>query len=120
MKGLDTCAIIDFIRGCDSLKNVLEHHTDIVTNDYTYLEVLQGAKQKQPYEDFFTRIESFPLTKKTFALAVQLKEESLRKGTEIPMHDCIIAASFIEHNVRTIITRDKHFTHIKALKVISY
>ncbi|WP_297535057.1 PIN domain-containing protein [Thermococcus sp.] len=53
-------------------------------------------------------------TPKEYALAVELSEKLVKKGTPIPAVDIVIAAVAINRGL-TLVTMDKHFSEIKKV-----
>ena len=46
--------------------------------------------------------------------------ELVRKGKEIELNDCLIAATSLSMEVKTIVTRDvEHFSRIDGIKVVT-
>ncbi|MEX0920296.1 MAG: type II toxin-antitoxin system VapC family toxin [Candidatus Pacearchaeota archaeon] len=127
---LDTTAIIDFYRGDENLKKLLDSlEGTFATTIVNYQEIFFGINLKDTkhnveeeyYEDFFDDIIIFDLDRASAKNASEILLELVHKGKIIEKFDCMIAGILLSNGVNKIITKNKkHFKNIKGLKVISY
>jgi len=130
MIGLDTTAVIDLFKGDPAIKAFLEKNKEpVATNIMNHLEVHFGidpgnpkhAQEAKYYEEFFRNTYFLGLTPEVNKKASSIHWELKRKGTPIAKFDCIMAACFLEHGVKRILTRNtKDFKHVTGLAVIGY
>jgi len=83
-------------------------------------ELLQGAKTNAEFELLRKNLKVLPLLKeseKTWEKVGKLSFELRRKGTVIPLTDCLIAVLAQENNCQ-IFTLDNHFTYVPQLEII--
>ncbi|MFT4313117.1 MAG: type II toxin-antitoxin system VapC family toxin [Candidatus Woesearchaeota archaeon] len=120
--GLDSNIIIDFLEG-----NLdLDFSNEYVVTQITYLECLQGInpthhKISKVYANFFDNIQILPLTNNAIRLSTKLFWDLRKKGTEIPLSDCLISQILLENGVFKLLTQDtKHFKRIPGLKVCDF
>ncbi len=127
MIGLDTTAIIDFFRGEEKLKTILQE--PIATTSLNYLEIQFGIdyddkKRDQEiryYEEFFNNTHHIELNKAIAKRASHIVWQLRKQGKTIGKIDATIAAGYLEYGITTILTRNKkHFENIQGLQVISY
>ena len=83
-------------------------------------ELLQGAKTNAEFELLRKNLKVLPLLKeseKTWEKVGKLSFELRRKGTVIPLTDCLIAVLARENNCQ-IFTLDNHFTYVPQLEIV--
>lgn len=83
-------------------------------------ELLQGAKADTEFELLRKNLKVLPLLKeseKTWEKVGKLSFELQRKGTVIPLTDCLIAVLAEENNCQ-VFTLDNHFTYVPQLEII--
>ena len=130
MIGLDTSSVIDFFKGDDSLKELLESVNEpIVVNQIIYLEAMFGLDSDNKkhnneelfYDDLFNSLINFELDSSASKKSANIFWELRKRGKIIEAFDCAIAGIYLVNGVDKIITRNvKHFEKIKGLKVMSY
>jgi len=83
-------------------------------------ELLQGAKTHAEFESLRKNLKVLPLLKeseKTWEKVGKLSFELQRKGTVIPLTDCLIGVLAQENNCQ-VFTLDNHFTYVPQLEII--
>lgn len=101
------------------LAEFLEMETVCVTG-IILAELLQGAKTDAEFELLRKNLKVLPLLKeseKTWEKVGKLSFELQRKGTVIPLTDCLIAVLAQENNCQ-MFTLDDHFTYVPQLEII--
>jgi len=107
---IDTSVLIDFIRGHNNskveiFKRVLNQKLPYGISAYTYLEILQGAKDGAKYDKLkeylsTQKIYLLPNVIETFEKAAKTFYELRRKGVTIRSTiDVLIALTAIEHDL---------------------
>ncbi len=129
MIGLDTCAIIDFLKGDENLINLIGGlGEELCLSQISYFELSFGINPKikshleeeSYYDILFNTFKIVGIDNSLFKNSSRLFWKMKSLGREIGKIDSIIASGFILAGVNKIITRDKHFEKIKGLKVLSY
>jgi len=83
-------------------------------------ELLQGARTHAEFELLRKNLKVLPPLKeseKTWEKVGKLSFELQRKGTVIPLTDCLIAVLAQENNCQ-VFTLDNHFTYVPQLEII--
>jgi len=129
MIGMDTCAIIDFFIGDESLLKLIEGlDDDICLSQISYLELSFGINPKikshleeeKYYDILFNTLKVVDVNNYLFRNASRLFWKMKFLGKEIGKIDSVIASSFMTVGANKIITKDRHFEKIRGLKVLSY
>lgn len=87
-------------------------------------EVLRGAslgdsQQRRQTEELLEQLEILPLDGRSARAAGLLSADCLRRGKNVPILDCLMAAIAAGHEA-TLITRDADFARIPGLAVETY
>lgn len=126
---MDTCAIIDFFIGDESLLKLIEGlDDDICLSQISYLELSFGINPKikshleeeKYYDILFNTLKVVDVNNYLFRNASRLFWKMKFLGKEIGKIDSVIASSFMTVGANKIITKDRHFEKIRGLKVLSY
>jgi predicted nucleic acid-binding protein len=117
----DTDILIWVQRGNEKAAKLIDNDADRQLSIFSYMELLQGAKDKrqQQYVSSFIRDFGFsvlPLTENTGHRALIYVEEfglssSMRAG------DALIAATAVENNLTLVSSNIKHFKSLKELQL---
>jgi predicted nucleic acid-binding protein len=108
-------------RGNLKAVKVMEKEEQRFLSLQTYLELLQGAKNKSQHTNTLGFLKDFdfkllPLTENIgHRAAVYIEEYAISHG--LRAGDAIIAATAIEHNLVLCSSNSKHFKAIKELKL---
>ncbi len=119
---IDTSVWIDYINGTeaehvDFLDQLLSNPLAFGLNGLIYMEILQGAKNRQAFEQFkqyFSgqRFYHFQDTQKSHATAAQIYFDCRRKGITIRSTvDCLIAQCAIDNKL-ILLHNDKDFVQM--------
>jgi hypothetical protein len=110
-------------KGNDELKEFLKHSLQegtAATNELIILELLQGCRNREEFQNLKTRLESLDrveITKgvwgRTFSLGFSLR----RKGVIIPTVDLVIACLAMENSC-LLLHHDRHFTMMRSYSVL--
>ena len=117
MIGIDSSAIIDFLKGNTQVGPYLLKGC---VAEISYFEVMRGAANTAVVEDFYSRLPNHALNKTVMRRACEIYSHCEKTGNRVPLFDALIAASFLQNGISTILTNDKHFKQIKGLKVVGY
>ena len=116
----DTDMFIWVQRGNEKAAEVMDAADARYLSIQTYMELLQGAKNKKQHKqvkDFlsFFAFEVLPLTENIgHRAAIYVEEYALSSG--VCPGDALIAATAVENNMPLVSSNKKHFKAIKELK----
>jgi predicted nucleic acid-binding protein len=120
----DTDILIFVQRGNMKAARLIEKTSERKISILTYMELLQGAKNKKQHKytiDFLKTFdfEILPLTENIgHRAAVYVEEYSL--SHHVRSGDAIIAASAVENGLPLSTANVKHFKHIKELDLVIF
>jgi predicted nucleic acid-binding protein len=120
----DTDIFIWVQRGNEKATKIMEKSEERHLSVQTYMELLQGAKDKNQHKyikDFLTAFDFLvlPLTENIgHRASIYIEEYKLVSG--LRSGDAIIAATAVENNLPLVSSNVKHFKMIKELKLKSF
>ena len=120
----DTCAWIDFFRGCqtplaESLVRSLGRD-NVVTCGVVQCELLQGVKKPDEEQLVLNALQALPhleMTRELWISAGQLAATLRKGGHTLPLSDIIIATLALDHGCE-VLTVDRHFEQIPGLELV--
>ncbi len=124
---LDTNVLVDILRkdvDTSDLESRLEGEAICVTS-VTIFELWHGVlltrnkKEMETIETLERSVEVLEFDSKAARIAAEIYVESKKKRIEIPPLDALIAGIVKRYGVK-LLTRDKHFSRIEGLEVVSY
>jgi tRNA(fMet)-specific endonuclease VapC len=121
----DTCFLIDLMKGESGAEKIVRLHEPLRTTSISCAEFLYGAKKsekKKVYEVSEKFLQFFPVLPFDAEAAIIYAEiaSSLSvKGRHVSTFDELIAAIAIRHD-EPLVTRDRHFSEIEGLEVLTY
>lgn len=123
---LDTCAVVDFLRGdARAVALITSIDDEIAVSGVTIFETLIGiynskkASELVKANDFFSNISERNIL--NYYDAALIFSSQTKKGMEIPKNDCLIAATVLQNSSTKVVTRDiAHFSRIPGIEVITY
>lgn len=120
----DTDILIWVQRGNDKAAKLIEKDEDKYLSIQSYMELLQGAKNKKHHKyvkDFITEFEFsiLPLTENIGHRALIYVEEHAL-SSNMRAGDAIIAATAIENNMVLVSSNAKHFKVVKELQLKTF
>ena len=120
----DTDILIWVQRGNEKAAKLIEKDDDKYLSIQSYMELLQGAKNKTHHKyvkDFINEFEFaiLPLTENIGHRALIYVEE-YALSSNMRAGDAIIAATAIENNVTLVSSNVKHFKIVKELKLKTF
>ncbi|MEK6968276.1 MAG: PIN domain-containing protein [Nanoarchaeota archaeon] len=125
---LDTSFVIDVLR---NRKEAIEKSTQLDNSDepifITSISVFElwqiwnllGEKKKRILAEFVDSFGMLSFDSENAQLAGEVQSELMKSGLQIDPEDCMIAGIALTSG-QAILTRDKHYSRIKGLKVQSY
>ncbi|MDD4136304.1 MAG: type II toxin-antitoxin system VapC family toxin [Methanoregula sp.] len=122
---MDTCFLIDLMKGDPDAEATARLRTALKTTSISSAEFLDGAKQsgkKNMYdlsEKFLRFFPVLPFDAESAVIYAGIAHAFSGTGRHISTFDELIAAIAIRHD-EPLITRDRHFSIIEGLEVISY
>jgi len=117
----DTDMFIWVQRGHEKAAEMLDKAKERFLSVQTYMELLQGAKNKEQHHRIKDFLSSFgfkilPFTENIgHRASIYVEEYTL--SSNIRAGDAIVAATAIENNVQLVTSNAKHFKPIKELKL---
>lgn len=117
----DTDVLIWVLRGHVKAANVVDAASTRATSVVTYMELLQGARDKREIraiKSFLVDLQfrTLPLTENIgHRASIYMEEYGL--SVSLSMADALIAATAIEANEQLITANDKHYKAIKELEL---
>lgn len=128
MIGIDSDAIIDFLRGNREIVELVNSYTDeLITTEINLFEVFFGVYRNKNLKEneinatnsFFETIEVLPF--KEGKKSAKILADLYSKGEALDQNDVLIASTLISKGCSKIITKNvKHFSKIKNLQAIPY
>lgn len=116
---IDSCIVIDFIKGIQDIKNQLSHIQIPCINFVVEMELIQGAKDKRELKKIVKELNSFNrlyFQNDIAKLSTQLlKDYALSHNLQIP--DAIIAATCLVYNIPLFTHNKKDFKFIPNLEL---
>lgn len=117
----DTDIFIWVQRGSRKAARLIERTEERLLSVYSYMELLQGAKNKEQHAHINDFLSSFgfmalPLSENIGHRAlIYIEEYALSQG--LRAGDALIAATAAENNLELVTGNAKHFKPIKELKI---
>ena len=116
---IDTDVIIWTMRGNSRAAQLIEKDTNRCISIISYMELLQGAKNKDHHRIIKNFLKEctftlFPVSDKIGNRAsVYIEEYSLSHGLRVA--DALVAATAVENNMKLCSANNKHYKFIKEL-----
>ena len=116
---IDSCIVIDFIKGIEDIKNQLSQIQTPCINFIVEMELLQGAKDKRELKKIVKELNSFNrlyFHNEIAKLSTQLlKDYALSHNLQIA--DAIIAATCLVYNIPLFTHNKRDFKFIPNLEL---
>jgi tRNA(fMet)-specific endonuclease VapC len=122
---VDTCFLIDLIKGEPDAEQIVSQYPDLKTTAVSSAEFLYGAKLSRK-RDFYEISEKFldffpivPFDAEAAGIYADIACRLTGTGRHISTFDELIAAIALRHH-EPLITRDVHYREIDGLEIIMY
>jgi predicted nucleic acid-binding protein len=118
---IDTDVLIWYLRGDESAKGYVESHLPFSVSSVTYMELVQGMKDKGEFRRFQKqfrkwKIEIVHIDQEISSRAVfYIQEYSLSHS--IKLADALIAATAVQRGEPFSTANDKHYTFIPSIEL---
>ena len=118
---LDTDVLIWYLRGNEKAKDVIEHAVPFKISAVTYMELLQGMKNKEEYRIFQKQlqrwnIEIVHIDREISSRALfYIQEYSLSHS--MMLGDALIAATIVQLGETLLTANDKHYKYIPNIEI---
>lgn len=128
MRCLDSTFLIDLLRAEPSAVNrareIDQENDQVATPALCVAELLRGAllgnrRELHRTEELLSQVEVLPLDFDTAREAAQIAADCQKRGRDVPLLDCTIAATARRHKAR-LVTRDVDFARVPGLLVETY
>lgn len=122
---VDTCFLIDLMKGDSDAEGIIKTHKSPKTTSVSSAEFLYGAKKsgkKNVYdvsEKFLRFFPVVPFDAESAVIYAEVASTLSGSGRHISTFDELIAAIALRHD-EPLVTRDRHFSAIDGLELISY
>ncbi|MDD1690173.1 MAG: type II toxin-antitoxin system VapC family toxin [Methanoregula sp.] len=122
---MDTCFLIDLMKGDPDAEQVTQLHNPLKTTSISSAEFLYGAKKsgkKKVYdvsEKFLHFFPVLPFDAESAVIYADIASSLSGRGRHISTFDELIAAIALRHD-EPLVTRDRHFSIIDGLDIVSY
>ena len=121
---VDTDVLIWYLRGYPRAAQTLESLADLQVSAVTYIELIQGCRNKQEMERLkkdlvHRKAVILPISEPVSQRAMALIETHTLSGGLL-LADALIAATALEHNLAVLTGNAKHFTPVEGLKIVRF
>jgi predicted nucleic acid-binding protein len=117
---IDTDVLIWYLRGNEKAKKVVESNIPFSISAVTYMELIQGMRNKEEFKIFQKQINKWnidiiQIDKEISSRAVfYIQEYSLSHSMMIA--DALIAATVVQTNETLLTANDKHYKYIPSIE----
>lgn len=121
MKLVDTDVIIWYMRGNEKAADVLDQMNNIILSAVTYMELIQGMRNKAELSSLETTLTTwkatiFPITEEISDHAVSLVKQHFHSHS-LMLADALIAATALHYQLPLLTCNDKHYRMIANLNL---
>ena len=130
MKCLDTTFLIDLLKdNKDAVKKASEiENESLCTTSINVFEFLLGSYQKEELtetemkqlKELIKNLDVLPFDLKSSFTSSKIAADLIKNRQEVNLGDVLIVGILKANDVFEVVTRDKHFSKIKGIKVITY
>ncbi|MEI6222524.1 MAG: PIN domain-containing protein [bacterium] len=120
---LDTCILIDFLRGkpktIDLIRKLVEEDHELYTCGQIVSEITAGMRENEETATipFLKALNFIALTFEDAELAGRIKYQQAQQGKTITLADATIASTAISHNLQLATENHKDFANIPNLQL---
>jgi tRNA(fMet)-specific endonuclease VapC len=124
---LDTCVVIDLVRGNQDIIRKLKSKSPatVFISTITEFELRFGlvqnprlkSRSKEVVQAFLSEANILPFRSDESQIAAKLRYELKLKGTPIGAYDVLIAAAALTNDFIFVTSNEKEFNRIEALKI---
>jgi tRNA(fMet)-specific endonuclease VapC len=124
---LDTCVVIDLVRGNQEIINQLKSKSpgNIYISTITEFELRFGlvqnpslkSRSKEVVESFLSEANILPFRSEESQIAASLRYDLKLKGTPIGAYDVLIAATALTNDFILVTSNEKEFNRIEELQI---
>jgi len=121
LKLVDTDVIIWYMRGNEKAADVLNHMDNIILSAVTYMELIQGMRNKVELSSLETTLTTwkasiFPITEDIYDHATSLVKQHFHSHS-LMLADALIAATALHYQLPLLTGNDKHYRMIANLNL---
>ncbi|MCX7344121.1 MAG: type II toxin-antitoxin system VapC family toxin [Proteobacteria bacterium] len=124
---LDTCCIIDFVKGDANTAQHLKHTapSDIAISSITVMELEYGLlydpqrtkKLKPIIQAIISNVTVLPYTETDAKMSALLRAQMRKSGTPIGSYDALIAGTALNHKLILVTSNEKEFRRMSELSI---
>ena len=121
---LDTSFLIDYFRGIEVTRDLVDPAEDVAVTVITYHEVLTGLKRKKNkreekfFRKFFSEVRILPFDVRAAEESSSVAAKLMAVGKAVNTLDLLIAGIAIANGADKIVTRDLDFVEIAKVSDI--
>lgn len=119
---LDTSFLIDYFRGVEETRDILDKEPVVSTISYheimTGIKLKKATKEKQYFTRFFSEVRLLPFHREAANFSSYINAKLLAIGKNVNALDILIAGTAIANGVFFVATRDSGFTEIAKVSDI--
>ncbi len=121
MKIVDTDVIIWYMRGNEKAAVILENMTNIMLSAVTYMELVQGMRNKAELSSLETTLNTWnattiPINEDISNQASMLVKQYFHSHS-VSLADALIAATALQYQLPLLTANDKHYKMIADLNL---
>lgn len=122
---VDTCFLVDLMKGDPDAEEMAHSKKNLRTTSISSAEFLFGARnsgKKKVYElseKFISFFPVLPFDAESAVIYADIASSLSGTGRRISTMDELIAAIALRNN-EALVTRDRHFSEIDGLEIVSY
>lgn len=113
---IDTDVLIWYLRGSTKAKEVVEAAIPFSVSAVTYMELVQGMKDKSEFRRFQKAFKSWNIDiihiDREISSRATFYVQEYHLGHSMMMADALIAATVVQESDTLITANDKHYRHI--------
>lgn len=121
---IDTDVIIWYMRGNPNALNALEQHKGFTISVVTYMELVQGMRNKNELASLRKALKSWNtkiiyITEEISSKAMFYVEQHYLSNS-LQLADALIGATAVSHGISLLTGNDKHYRIVKEIKLSKF
>ena len=117
---IDTDVIIWYLRGDENAKKVIESNLPFSISVITYMELLQGMKDKEETRLFQKQIQNWNIdiiqVNKEISSRAMFYVQEYTLSHSMMLADALIAATVVQNGEILLTAKDKHYKYIPTIE----
>jgi predicted nucleic acid-binding protein len=121
---IDSDVLIWYLRGNESARAVVESHIPFSISVVTYMEIMQGMKNKSEMKIFQKQIQGWNINilqiDKEISSRAMFYVQEYALSHSITLADGLIAATAVQNGETLLTANDKHYKFIPTIEIKKY